>query len=77
MKVKIKFFYKLVPLLWVTVARHAQSTQNNKPVFFLQYFKEEGRDEVNFLHADKSQTFLQGDSFSFGEHSQLCPEHLK
>ena len=46
-------------------------------LYFLQYFKEEGRDEVDFLHADKSQTFLQGDSFSFGEHGQLCPEHLK
>ena len=30
-------------------------------VMFLQYLKKEVRDEVDFLHADKHQSFLQVD----------------
>ena len=30
-------------------------------VMFLQYLKKEGRDEVDFLHADKHQSLLQVD----------------
>ena len=41
-----------------TIASHAQSTQNSKFVISLQYLKKEGRDEVDFLHADKHQTIL-------------------
>ena len=39
--------------------------------------KKEGKDEVDFLHADENQTFLQGDSYSFGGHGQSCPKYLK
>ena len=31
----------------------------------LQYIKEEVSDEVNFLHADKHQSFLQVDTIFF------------
>ena len=39
------------------MAWDAQSTQNIKFALSMQYLKKEGRDEVDFLHADKHQTF--------------------
>ena len=48
MKINIKVFYKLIPSFFVAIARHAQSTQNNKFTISLQYLKEEGRVEVDF-----------------------------
>ena len=47
-EINIKVFYKLIPSFFVTIARHAQSTQNNKFTISLQYLKEEGRVEVDF-----------------------------
>ena len=52
--------------MWV--ARHSQSTQNNKFAISLQYSKENMDDEVeevsegDFLLADKHEIFLQIDS---------------
>ena len=52
--------------MWV--ARHSQSTQNNKFAISLQYSKENMNDEVeevsegDFLLADKHEIFLQTDS---------------
>ena len=52
--------------MWV--ARHSQSTQNNKFAISLQYSKENINDEVeevsegDFLLADKHEIFLQIDS---------------
>ena len=52
--------------MWV--ARHSQSTQNNKFAISLQYSKENMNDEVeevregDFLLADKHEIFLQIDS---------------
>ena len=43
------------------MVKHSQSTQNNKLAMSLQYLKKEVRDEVDFLHADKRQSFLQVD----------------
>ena len=42
----------------MAIARHAQSTQNNKYAIFLQNHKKEGRYEIDFLLADKNQIFL-------------------
>ena len=53
MKINIKVFYKLVVLFLLIIARHAQITQNGKFVISLQYLRNEGRDEVDFLHAGK------------------------
>ena len=50
---EIDFFYKLIVLLGVCVSRHAKSTQNNKFTISLQYFKENVKDEVDFLHPYK------------------------
>ena len=44
------------------MARHVQITQNNKFAISLQYFKKEGRDKVDFLHADKYEGLLQNDT---------------
>ena len=37
---------------------HTQTTQNNKSVISLQYFKKEGRDQYDFWLEDKYQSFL-------------------
>ena len=41
------------------MARHAQITQNNKFAISLQYLEKELSDKVDFLHADKHQSFLK------------------
>ena len=35
------------------MTKHSQSTQSNKFAIFLQYLKNEVKDEIHFLHADK------------------------
>ena len=40
---------------------NVQITENNKFAISLQYFKKELSDEVDFLHVDKHQSFLQVD----------------
>ena len=47
---------------WVCVPRQAQSTQNNEFSISLQYFKKEVSNEVDFLHADKHESFQQIDA---------------
>ena len=49
------------------VARHGQITQNSKFAISLQYLKKEVRDEVDFLHADKHECFLEIDSMIFND----------
>ena len=48
------------------VTRVAQSTQNNKFAISLQYLKENGKNEVDFLLADKHQRFLPIDTIILG-----------
>ena len=36
----------------------------------LQYLKNEVRDEVDFFHTDKHQSFLQGDTIMMDGHDQ-------
>ena len=45
---KHKNFYKLIVSLWVYIARHAKSTQNNEFTISLQYCKENVKNEVVF-----------------------------
>ena len=52
-------FYKMIVSPWVWVARHAQRTENNQFPVSLQYLKENTKDKVDFLPADKCQRFLQ------------------
>ena len=44
------------------MTRHALSIQNEYTIY-LQYLKKEMSDEVDFLQADKHQSFLQVDTF--------------
>ena len=44
------------------MTRHVQITQNNKFPISLQYVKKEVCNEVDFLHADKNESFLQIDT---------------
>ena len=48
-------------MILMGMVKHSQSSQNNKFAMSLQYLKKEVRDEVNFLHVDKHQSFLQVD----------------
>ena len=62
LQINIKVFYKVIVSLWVYVARHAQSIQNDRFTIPLQYVKENVKNEVNFLLADKRQMFLHIDA---------------
>ena len=73
----IKIFYKLVILFLLVIARHAQSTRNSKFVISLQYLEKEGRDEVDFLHADKHQTILQVNTINLVGRCQACSNYPK
>ena len=48
------------------VVKYSRSSQNSKFVVSLQYLKREVRDKVDFLHADKRQSFLQVDFNTLG-----------
>ena len=43
------------------MVKHFQSSQNTKFAMSLEYLEKENRDEVDFMHADKHQNFLQVD----------------
>ena len=53
------------------VARHAESTQ----IQCLCNLKKELSYEVDFLHADKHESFLQVDSIIFDGFCQACPNY--
>ena len=58
----------------MSMASHAQSIQSNFAKS-LQHLKKEVRSDVNFLHADKHQSFQQVDIF-FDVFSQAFPKYL-
>ena len=43
----------------VILATHAQITQNKKFAISLQYLMKEVSDQVDFLHAEEQESFLQ------------------
>ena len=53
LQINTKGFYKMTVSLWVCIASHRQSAQNNKFGISLQYLKENVKDEVDFLAAEK------------------------
>ena len=59
------------------IVRDAQSTQNKKLVISLQYLKENVSDEVDFLHADKYESFAQIDTIVFDGDGQALPKFPK
>ena len=63
------FFESLLQIdttILMGTVKHSQSFQNSKFTMYLQYIKKEVRDEVDFLHVDKYQSFLQVDFNTFG-----------
>ena len=70
MQIKIEVFYELILSFWVCVTRHAESTQSNKFVISLQCLNENIKDEVEFLAADKHESFLEVDSITLSVCSQ-------
>ena len=52
------------------VGRHPPITQNNKVTISLQYIKKEMGDEIDILHVDKHESFLQIDLMGMVKHSQ-------
>ena len=59
------------------ITKHAQITQNNEFVLSLQYLKEIVKDEVDFLPADKCQSFFQIGAMLLGVYGQACPDYPK
>ena len=49
LQINAKVYYKMIVSLWVFVARHVQSTENNKFKISLQYLKENVKDELDFF----------------------------
>ena len=59
------------------IVKHSQSSQNSKFAMSVQYLTKEVRDEVDFFHADKHQTVLQGDTIITDSHDQAFSKYSK
>ena len=59
------------------VTRNAQITQNNTFATFLQCLNKEVSDEIDFLHANKHESFLQVDIMICGGDGQKLPKFPK
>ena len=53
LQINTRVFYKLIVSPWVHLARQAQGTKNIQFTISLQLLKENIKDEVDFLPADK------------------------
>ena len=72
LQINIKVFYKMIVSFWANIARPSQSTQNNSFTISLQYVKENVKNEVDFLLADKRQRFIQSDTIILAACGQAC-----
>ena len=75
LQINTKVFYKMILPFWVCATRVTQSTQNKKFAISLQYLKENGKNEVYFLLAEKHQRFLQIDFIILGVYGRACPNY--
>ena len=66
MQTSIKASYKLILWFLMGLANHSQISQNSTLAMSLQYLKKKIRDEVEFWHEDKHQSFLQVDFKTLG-----------
>ena len=53
-------------IILMGMVKHFQSSQKRNFVMILQHLKKEVRDENDFLHTDKQQSFLQISSNTLG-----------
>ena len=63
---KLENLPQIDTMILMGTVNHSQSSQNSKFTMFLQYLKSEVGDEVDFLHLDKHQSFLQVDFKTLG-----------
>ena len=63
--------------IWMCIARHAQSIQNDNFALSFQYLMETWKDEVDFLHVGKHQRFHQIDIIILGVCGQAYPNYPK
>ena len=59
MQISMKVWYKWIVLFWWGMVKHSRSPQNSKFSMPLQYFNKGVWGEVDCLHANKHQSFLQ------------------
>ena len=59
------------------MTRDVQTTQNNKFAISLQYLKKAVSDEVDFLHTNKHESFLQIGAMIFDVHNQAFTKFVK
>ena len=64
-------------MILMEMVKHSQSSKNSKFAMAFQYLKKEVRDQVDFLHADKHQSFLQGDIIIINGHDQAFSKYSK
>ena len=77
LQINTKVFYKVIVQFWVCVIRLVVSTQNNKFAISSQHLKENRKNEVDFLIADKHQKLIQIDTIILGVCGQACPNYPK
>ena len=77
LQISMKVLYKLIVSLWECVARHPESIQNNNFAISLQYLKENMKDGVEFLSADKHQRFVRIGIIILGVCGQACLNYPK
>ena len=58
-------------MILMEMVKHSRSPQKNKFAMSLQYPKKQVRDDIDFLHADKHQSFLQVDFKIYLGHRSL------
>ena len=59
LQINTKVSYNTIVSLWMCIARQAQSTKDNQFTISLQYLKENMKDEVALLPADKCWRFFK------------------
>ena len=77
MQKNFKDLFELILSFSVCVAKHAQITGNNEFAISLQYLKKEASDEVDILHPNNHESFLQIDTMIFNGDGQAFPKFPK
>ena len=75
-QISIKLCFKLIPLILLSMARHARIMQNNKFAKSLQYLQKELSYEADGLHAESHENLLQVDTIIFDGFDQTCLQYF-
>ena len=63
---KYESLLQIDSMILMGMIKHSQSSQNSKFAMSLQYLEKEVRDEIDFSHGDKHQSFLKVYFNTFG-----------